>query len=294
VLDPRILAVRADPPEALFDWDRPPPSVHVAVLIAPPLYGDNIVLTGMVCPPTADGRCPPGSQEIPQTEGPGETLQLEVQPDTGLLAASRDQDPLHGFGGIRVQLDLAMSTDSGHTGSATKLLVYSPAVPGYVPNHSFEVSGVELWWNGAAVGTYATGSDAQLVIPNKYGVTPLLTPGPGATEAAEEYFTTDYNGNRVVLHEHITYSFFTAAHGQFNLDAAVEPPLGTPVDPNGLVLFRPTSPAHSHIYVVARDGRGGEAWGSFDFDALDPHVSITQTQVAICGVPTDEMALQPF
>ena len=284
VSDLRILAVRADPPEVVFEPGGAIPPVQVRALVASREGRPAARLQGSLCAPNPDGSCAGPSVEAGGASGVRGDISFTVVATPALLAQATSSDPLRGYGGIRLQLTLT-ATGDGSTATAQKLLLYSPARPGYTPNHGLEVSSVDLTYQGKLVSNSATVSAFDLRVGESYGLRPLLAPGDGALDAAEEYDVADLSGKLVHLREHITYSFYTTPHliygnvrtlagnvvGTYvaDEDTASEPEPGAAVPANGLVHLTPLRETNGIVYVVARDGRGAVAWRATEFSAPD-------------------------
>jgi len=284
ISDLRLLAVRTDPPEVIFDGRQIPP-LRVRALLGSGGGGfAQVELQGSVCAPNPDGTCASPSSYAGGSSGALGEVSFSLVPPFDLLAAALASDPLRGYGGIRVQLKLAASGD-GTTTSAEKLLLYSPTRPGYVPNHGFEIDSIDLLEKGQLVANSTTAGEFSLVVGKTYGLRPHLAPAEGELTAAEEYDVTDLAGNRQHLREHITYSFYATPHLIFGdlstlggniigsyvagADTASEPEPGAPGPPEGLVRLTPVSATTGALYVVARDGRGAEAFREVPLGAPD-------------------------
>jgi hypothetical protein len=135
---------------------------------------------------------------------------------------------------------------------ADKVLVYSPRGP--VPNHNPLLTGLALSRNGAPAGSVAVGETLALPIGVEIGLRPLLADG-----AREEYDTTDLTGKTVHLTEQPRYAFFTTAGAEFDRDTADEPVDGV-APPDGLTRIDSFRAGQGTMWVVVRDGRGGESW----------------------------------
>jgi hypothetical protein len=278
VRDLRVLGLRADPPEASADLG----SGVVAKVTVTVLLGDlsdyaaPASLTASLCAPTEDHVCPEGSLVVARLAG-YPTASFDVVAPAELLRAALAVDPLRGYGGIRLQLDLFVSRDPGPVQTrASKLLLYSQPDPTQVPNHAIEVPGLRVLREGAAPEDLQPGATLSVDVAQTVGLRPLIAPGAGATEAAELYTVTDLSGRVVTLREHVTYSFFVTPHnmfgtlvngaGNFNVEGSAapdvgdEPAPGTPDPPRGLAQLTALSQSVGRLWVVARDGRGGEAW----------------------------------
>lgn len=284
VADFRVLAVRADPPDATADLlGGEVEQVHIAVLMADVQeIRKPVTLTARLCLKSIDRRCPPGALLVAQQRA-WPVARFDVDAPVQLLRAALAADPLHGYGGIQLQLELFVPGQAGAADSwASKLLVYSP--PGSPLNHGLEVTALRVLRNGVATGELHPGDILHLGTGETVGLRPLSGPGPGGTQAAEDYTVIDLSGAVVKLHEHISYSFYVTPDAYFGglvdrspanvaaasrPDLADEPDPGTPDPPDGLVQLTAIDQALGQVWVVARDGRGGEAWMSVVFSALD-------------------------
>lgn len=276
IQDLRILGVRSDPPEALVDLDAGSvPSVAVRVLVAEPTGPANdAVVSALLCVP-ADAGCPPGSPQMTAPADANGEASFTVQATPELVRASRDADPLLGFGGIRVQLDVSASTPTRNAGVARKTLLYTPQSSGTTPNHGLEISGIELTRASSLVQTAPAGGQVIISTGLAFGVRPILAPG-----SIEQYQTTTLDGRTVTLIEHISYNFYGTPNLLFgdvvqgtspgNLqggDVADEPGPGDPQPTNGLVRFQAYRNTLEYFWIVARDGRGAEAWTTIEVSA---------------------------
>lgn len=280
VSDLRILGVRADPPEVVYDAQSFSSGVVVvSALLARPQKGASRVEVRLrACVPQASGRCPAEQpwelSSLGDDDNPAE-FALQIQP--ALVQAALAADPLHGYGGVRVQLEVQGFTSDGPGPQASKLLLMSPAAPGHVPNHSFEVTGL-AFVNAGLVRHAPTGAEVTLDVGGSVGLRPLLAPTPGVGQPDEEYDVVDLLGRTQHLRERISYSFYVTPHAQFGAvghpqagqDVADEPGPGEAQPPAGLVQLSPLGETVGRVWVVARDGRGGEAWSWAQLTLQDP------------------------
>jgi len=273
VKDLRVLALRADPPEAVFDpgGGGVPEVVVTALVVDPAGDPDDVLAVARFCPSTDDRRCPPDAPAVGVIESVRGVFRFTVRATHAMLAAALDADPLRGYGGIRLQVDLELAASFGRRLSATKLLLYSPAAPGYVPNHGLEIVGLHLLRGGLPAGDAGPGTSLELIAGEWLGIIPELAPGDGASMPAEEFEVVDLSGKRARLREHLSYSLYSTPHGRFTADTADQPPDGTTPSFAGLVRFMPTQQARGTFYVVVRDGRGAVAWLSLDWGAVEPN-----------------------
>jgi hypothetical protein len=190
-------------------------------------------------------------------------IPLAIAPEQ--IRAARAADPLAGYGGVRIQVEVQARMD-GVTATASKLVLFTPAAPGVVPNHGFSVTGF-----AASDGKiYPDEGILELPVGQTIGLRPLLAPAPGFSEPAETYEVIDLTGRTVRLRERISYAFFTLPHAQYGplghpvagSDVADEPGPGDPQPEGGLVKLTALAKSGGRIWVVARDGRGAEAWAS--------------------------------
>ena len=279
VSDLRILAVRADPPEALYDPGQDPPPVNVQALVVhpDPLYPRFEVRARLCVPPAVAGPCPDGTPIVRRGFGrQDQPPVLKIQVARTLLEAARAADTLKGYGGVRVQLDLEVPSSTTSV-FATKILLFSPRTPDAQPNHGLELTALTVLVPDSFAQELQPGGGVSLEVGTNVGLVPRIGPGPGGTEAAEEYVTTDLSGATVHLRERISYSFFTTPHLQYGpagnpkagADQADEPAPGATAPPHGLTQMVALSQNNGRFWVVARDGRGGVAWGMFSFVSVD-------------------------
>lgn len=248
VADLRVLAVQAEPPEARFDPDSGVAGpVAVRVLAVDPSRDagpDSLQL--QICGPTDSRRCDEGPV-IDAGTVPLDFMLPSIRA-TGLVA----NDKLGGFDGIRVQL--SFSVDDGSPGGPVhgdKVVIYSPVTAPCPANRNPAMTGVRLTVAGADAGVLAPGT--TLARETEYGLRPELS-----QDAQEEYCTVDLRGNLIQLREQAHYAFFTGPGGEFDRDTADEP-LDGGAPPDGLSRFIPHADA-GIVWIVVRDGRGGESW----------------------------------
>ena len=141
-----------------------------------------------------------------------------------------------------------------------KILLYSPR--GGTPNHNPRILGLVLSRDGVALGSIAEGETLQVPQGAEIGLRPIL-----ADDAREQYDTVDLRGNTVHLKEQPRYSFFTTSGAEFTRDSADEPFDGV-APPDGLTQFDTFGKPTGTLWIVIRDGRGGESWVSFPWQRI--------------------------
>ena len=268
VVDLRVLAVRADPPEAHVDLQKQTvDSVTVHVLVADPTAAGptgpgQATVDASLCFPTDTLLCDPGSPALPRTVAKvGEVTLPPISIPAALVAAALQNDLLKGLGGVRVQLALTVATaDPNGPVSAEKTLLYSASA---APNHNPVVLGLALTAS-AGQTRLAPGQTLDLTVGTSIGIRPIL---PCADDAAggcpggeEHYTATDLHGNQVALREEISWSFFSTAGASVDRDTADEPLPELQQPQNGLVRIAAQAAGSGTFWVVGRDGRGGTGW----------------------------------
>jgi hypothetical protein len=253
ITDLRVLAVQAEPPEAQFD-DAGVDPVRVSILAFDPRSPAPIQLTAQLCAPTDSRRCDKGQ---PIADVPDAGLITPLALPRGFLQDAAKLDDLKGFGGIRVQYSFSVKNGgSGGPVYGSKVLLFSPR--GGVPNRNPTLTGVHLTRDGAAYGDGdpAPGDTIELPSGVEIGLLPLVSP-----DSCEAYVTTDFRGNPVSLTEQPRYTFFVTPGAEIGRDTADEPLNGV-APPDGLSRITVHS-GEGTLWIVVRDGRGGESWSQF-------------------------------
>jgi hypothetical protein len=261
IRDLRVLAVQAEPPEAQFDQNGVQ-DVTVRVLAVDPVPRSLTRIDGRLCAPTDSRRCETGMRvELPSLVGPaGGEFSWVVRLPRALVDFALGNDALRGLGGIRVMLSLEVNDGDPHgVVFASKNVIYSPA--GGTPNHNPLMTGLHLTKDTSDAGKWSPGDPPlALGVGAPIGLRPLL-----AADAIEEYDTTDLRGNRVHLREQLSYSFFVEPGAEVDRDGADEPLDGV-APPEGLTRITANRRGGAgKLYVVVRDGRGGQSWTTVDW-----------------------------
>lgn len=288
VRSPQVLAIRADPPEANYQPGDAAPLVRLRALLAVGVAsGTPARVSVRLCSPNLSGRCddrvaPAAAVSIASTDDL-DVQGIRVPPE--VIARALTDDPLRGYGGVRVLADLSVegTGDAAFSLRAGKILLFSPH--GTTPNRAIELDSLEVGGKARATVVLKQGGGVIAYLPD--GAVPInlrpdvmeLTPRLGEG-SVEEYDTIDLAGRKVHLVDNVTYNFHASLHiyfgdpqkleinGGFHSwsevaggDVANEPLPGAARPANGLVRARTlaVSPL-SRIWVVARDTRGAEAW----------------------------------
>lgn len=247
VKDLRVLAVQAEPPEVRFDPDGgPTPPLTVRVLAVDPSADAGPQAMHLeLCGPTDSRRCDEG----PVHDAGTVPLAFTVPPISD-FADFLASDDLAGFGGIRVQLSFSLPAADGGEVHGDKVVIYNRTDAPCPPNHNPAIGEVRLTIAGVDAGALAPGG--ALSTGTEYGVRPVLDGGE------EELCALDLRGNLVRQPEQAHWAFFSDPGGSFDGDTADEP-LDGGAPPDGLTRFTPHGDGGT-IWVVVRDGRGGESW----------------------------------
>jgi len=257
VTDLRVLAVRAEPPEAQYD-DAGVDPVQLSILAVDPRSQAPMQVSAQLCAPTDSRRCDEGQ---PIIDVPDAGLSTALALPSGFLLSAAQLDDLDGFGGIRVQYSFSIENgDVGGPVHGSKLLLFSPR--GGVPNRNPAVTGIRLTRDGIPYGDGdpLPGDTIELPSGVEIGLLPLIP-----TDICEQYVTTDFRGNQVTLIEQPRYNFFVTPGAEIGVDTADEPLDGVP-PPDGLSRITAHS-GEGTLWIVVRDGRGGESWARFQWKA---------------------------
>jgi hypothetical protein len=268
VSDLRVLAIRTDPPQVSLLAQGDPPPVAVSVLIADPEYpAERLEVSGALC---AQDACFPG--DTIHAVGSPKSLRLSVAPTAAQVQHALRNDPLQGYGGIRLQLRLDVVSAHGQTARGEKIVLFSP--PDAVPNQGFEVTAVEVVRTSHEHRECAMrdpvppenevlepGGVLRLDVGDAVSLRPVLSPG-----AREQYEVTDLASVRRSLREQITYSFYATAHTSFSYNEATEPDIPSPATEFTYLKY---AGGEGSLWIVARDDRGAQAWLSLRIGAVD-------------------------
>jgi hypothetical protein len=257
VKDLRILAIRAEPPEVIQPEGTTFPAVHVDALVVDPLAPPDALFDWKLYACTAEEvRCDAAQRQVLVKEGRSRLDQIAVDLvlDAASYQAAKDADPLQGFGGVPVMVELQVSRD-GYSARGIKRLVYGRPVPAEkTPNANPVINQVTV---------------DQVVVPQPWTVTigqkVKLLPSPTAT-AKEKYWVATFTGGKRELEEYLSYSFFTTAGELSDATTGGKPipfvtnakidDLSSDWTPKAL----PEGIDSAVIWIVVHDDRGGVGW----------------------------------
>jgi hypothetical protein len=280
VVDLRILAVRADPPEALFDLDAGTVQpVQLTILAVDGARRDaGATLNATVCAATDSGVCDQGAllSEPPLSRDAGDLFSTPLFVSSDAVVGAADASALGGLNGVRVQYSFTVDDGDPHgPQSGAKIVIYSPSSVQFLdagrPNHNPILDGVVVvlpdGGSPLSAGRSLLADGEPLVAPAEVaiGLTPILPndggPPNGTPNGIEIYQTTDLRGNVITLPEFPAYSFYTTGNAEFDNGTASQPVDGGVAPPQGLTRFTAHADAGAGtMWIVVRDGRGGESW----------------------------------
>lgn len=260
VRDLRVLAISAEPPEAFVDQSTlTVQTVRVRVLVADPVVRAGVDATAALCFPSDNRLCSDQKLDLPGQHGDLGELDFEVKASptlSVLIVGALQDDKLKGLGGIRVQFSARLADGDPHGSiDASKTLLYS-SVPPDKANHTPRIATLQILRANGSTEQLLEGQTLSLDRFEEVGLRPVLGAGP---EGAESYTTTDLAGHSVDLTELPAYSFFTTLGAEYDRDTATEP-VATQSPGFGLTRFRSLKAGSGQLWVVVRDGRGGESW----------------------------------
>ncbi|HEY2030266.1 MAG TPA: hypothetical protein VGH20_13765 [Myxococcales bacterium] len=262
VVDLRVLAVQAEPPEAQFDPDGgtvdPVKLTVLAVDGARPDAGAT--LTARLCAATDSGVCDEGPSIAADTlsRDGGDLFSTTLVLPQAVVAEAADASDLRGFDGVRVQYSFSID-DGDDAGPQTgeKVIVYSQKTDAGLlghPNKNPVLAGAQFTEPDGGTQQIQDGQPLAAPAEVALGLTPILP-----RDQVETYQTFDLRGNLITLPEFPAYSFYTTGNAEFDSDTASEPVDGGAAPPQGLTRFTAHA-GQGTLWIVVRDGRGGESW----------------------------------
>ena len=300
VLDLRVMAINAEPPEVVVPIDITAlpaaiddpallaeiladlevPDVEVCALVGDPNDSRSLEFTMHACAPTSHRRCDDPTRALADitsgtVEDPEEaagpvamcgTLTPSIQ-FFEVLRESIESDPLSGLSGIEMQVQLTVrpeGTPFEEAEYAAKKVVFSADYPeGKQANQNPLLS--EL------VRELEDEDDVPLPLGRCRDVAPLvLAPGEGAVllpveaeGAREDYVLPTFDGEVRFYTENLAYTWY-ATDGSFSARVTGGPRDGAgneePLDTEWTAPEEVTEPLDVSLWLVQRDERGGLNW----------------------------------
>lgn len=283
VKDLRILGMRAEPPELLFDsFPQTIPPVSIEALIADPRDPTRAVAWELwACSPEAL-YCGEASyaERVHGDTTLLDAVRVDFTPSPTLFAAALDNDSFRGFGGLPIMLELRLQ-DGFETLRAVKRvgytfpLPYSPLPPEKVANENPSTLSVDI--NGTLL---QPGETLQVRVEQEIEILPRSSVGSPCVDeplSADCYWVTSAqlpSGGGLPtgieflqVPEFFTYRFFTSA-GKLSHGQTGGPPSpffdNKKIEDVSVEWTAPTDSAEASVWIVVDDGRGGVTWRRID------------------------------
>jgi hypothetical protein len=296
VLDLRILAITADPPEQVARFDVQNPTdvdlvdVEVCGLVADPGDSRRLSWTMTACPRNNDRRC--NDPEVPYLEigfgtiddpdeAPAPVELCAVIPAGAqllqVLEAAVSADDLLGFSGVVVAVELMVMPEGGSLDQAvfaSKRVLYAPKIPDErVGNRNPTVAGVR---GGYQAEPGVRGQDFMMPLTRcadpaarplpvrpgqRIGLEPIEPDG-----VRETYVLPTFDGGSREFTENLSYAWYATA-GNIGARTTGGPKDGVGVEPELDTTW--TAPVEPEVigdgldvalWLVQRDERSGLAW----------------------------------
>ncbi len=291
VIDTRILAVTAEPPEQVFEIDLndPPQTIddlelvdaEICALVADPGIERGIAWSWFACAPSNDGHCDghgerpflelgTGHIDDPETAAAPQSPCTTLEADAGLLLILQDaiqRDDLGGFSGIDIQVELQITPDdTEQVLFANKYVRYAAKIPiEREANINPDLERIDIDVDNGEPVPFALGRCVDQVDPLRIAPgeeLPLLPVEPEG--AREDYVVPTFDGGSRMFTENISYQWLASA-GAWNRafsggprDISGQPP---PLDATWTAPTDDiTEETDVSIWVVQRDERLGARW----------------------------------
>jgi hypothetical protein len=293
VIDLRVLAMTASPPDQVLDVDLGEDVMpeellaelvptEVCVLVADPGLDRRLAWSITVCPHTGDDRCDSdrpaydlgsGVVDDPETAVPGPRLCVTIEPDRRLLGVLIDAvlgDTLRGLGGIDYAAQLRIGgedADRALDQYATKILRVSPRIPdARAANQNPRLDRIEATLGDGEPVALPMGRCAENPAPYELAPGTQVRLMPIEPDGVREvYVMPTLDGKSQTFTESLTYQWIAGAGGVSNgttggpRDVSGNPaPLFTDYRaPRAEDLIGPTDIS---LWVIQRDERLGGIW----------------------------------
>lgn len=291
VLDMRILAINASPPEVVADIDLEDPQnitlpdVEICALVADPADSRGLRYNMAVCPPERDGRCDDpdapfidlgfGVVDDPEEAAAPVQMCQTLRGSPALAPVIEESiavDNLSGFGGIPIQVEFWAMPDGGDFPDdavfGVKEILYAPRIP------DTRVANTNPTLTEIKVTRIDSGDETTLPLGRCGDVTPLqVAPGeklellPVEPDGVrEDYVVPTFDGDVRFFTENMRYAWF-ATEGSWSPENSGGPKDGFGNEPK--LESEWTAPDDDELigtgldvrmYIIMRDERGGNAW----------------------------------
>lgn len=288
VLDLRILAMTAEPPEQVVPFDPENPlatefgPVEVCTLVAEPGIQRRLEWSMTACPPQSGGRrCADdrpsyfmgsGVLEDPETAAAPQVACATLPPGPELIEILRDtieNDSVSGFGGIDLNVLVRVVPEGGAEEDAVyghKSARYSPQLPAErVANTNPTLVTIEVdHLDGTRAFDLPMGRCVDQVAPLELPSQTSIRFWPiEADGVREDYLVPTFEGGARMFTENLRYQWL-AGDGDWTRGgtggprdgAGNYPPLDTEWESPGNL----SGPTDVPIWIMQRDERGGGAW----------------------------------
>jgi len=293
VVDLRILAMTAEPPEQVTPFDPANPlatmlvPVEVCALIVDPPAARALEWSMTVCPPQSGRRCladrpslalGQGTIEDPETAATPQVACATVPAGAEVLAILRDtieRDAVSGFGGIDLAVSLRVVPVGGGEDQAiygSKAVRYSPLLPAErVANTNPTLASLD-YDRGGGTAPSAMPRGFRCVDLGEGATVPFVRAGEQIhivpvepPNARERYVLPTFEGGSRTFTENLSYQWLAEAGDWSSANtggprdgAGNEPLIGTrwrAPAPEDL-----SGPTDISLWVIQRDERGGQRW----------------------------------
>lgn len=280
VKDLRILALRADPPEVLeatidatgrLALPETIPPVTVTALVVDPTVSETAPVEWELWLCSAeDVRCDEAEVQqlyVPRHSSPMDRITTDVTVPRELLPALLQADPLKGFGGLPVMVELRVWRGPFAARGVKRLVYGAPLPPEKEPNKNPSITDVTV--------------EESQQEESAWNLLPQSDPAD-----KERYWVATFVGGKDQYDEYLTYAFYTTA-GRLSYGTTGGKP--SPFVENKKIEevssdWIPADPAEpTDLWIVLRDDRGGVDWiklRSADGQAAPTMVSFDESTLA--------------
>lgn len=285
VIDRRILAIRAEPPEVIVDGTLSAPAVQLTALVVDPSAPDAVAeyewrvcarVPGLIDTIDSDtGRCREADDlpPIDAGEAPLGSLGVTVPVPAELAMLLQGAGAASLALSMTVNAQLSVQTDQGPIVGFKRLVLSTATPPGRQPNRNPRLSALlfdgEVWEADTPIRIRHGACDpakrvevvdrtrpGELVKVCEHKITPVFDEAE-----AETYPQQKFDGDVIELRELLQFDWYVD-HGSVSEErteqySGVGPRKYDPVSTN---WREPPEPRDMTVWVVVRDGRLGVSW----------------------------------